>query len=158
MCSPNVVWMLDQRRRRWANIQTTLGQWFLFDGVLPWIERLCKCWANDGDGDPALIHHDIDVLLLLQAALNPDDFRVVMGTNAIWCCNLLITTVSLWWTSLKHNMEAVYSLWTANETLIMHIFPPNDIFYDIKLTISRIGASLVICEGLVLHLYYLYYH
>ena len=31
---PNVVLMLGHRRRRWPNFKTTLGQYFVFDGVL----------------------------------------------------------------------------------------------------------------------------
>ena len=32
--SPNVVSMLDQRRIRWANIETVLGEWHVFAGEI----------------------------------------------------------------------------------------------------------------------------
>ena len=31
---PNVILMLGRRRRRWANIKTTLGKWLVFAGLL----------------------------------------------------------------------------------------------------------------------------
>ena len=43
---PNAVSMTGQRRRRWANIETVLGEWQMFAGVLLLSIQQTQCWSS----------------------------------------------------------------------------------------------------------------
>ena len=52
---PNVGVMLGQRRRRWANIGTTLGRCLTFAGYIDAMSFYC--WANVCNTGPESIRH-----------------------------------------------------------------------------------------------------
>ena len=67
--SRNVVSMLGQRRRRWANIATTLSECLhsaTRQGIHP---MLFQCWASVEDGGPTLNQHWVYASTGLHACL-----------------------------------------------------------------------------------------
>ena len=46
--SPNVVLMPGQRQKRWASIETVLGKWYVFAGVLLLSMQQTQCWSSPG--------------------------------------------------------------------------------------------------------------
>ena len=55
--SPDVGIMLGQRRRRWANIVTTLGERFVFVGPYSKHETFTLCWYNVGPASQTVGKH-----------------------------------------------------------------------------------------------------
>ena len=61
--------MLVQRRRRWTNIETALGEFLdraTRQGIHP---MLLQCWASVEDGGPTLKQHCVNASTELHACL-----------------------------------------------------------------------------------------
>ena len=86
---PSVVSILDQRRRRWINIETTLGQCFVFAGAWYYIHGDCFSIGMEG-AYMSLIKHCI-LPLSPPGTISMRFDRYLQHRSQIWVCRSYLT-------------------------------------------------------------------
>ena len=118
---PNVCSMLDQRRRRWANIEPTLGQSLVFSGS----ESTSKSWAN------------VELMLVQRDRRCPN----VSPNNYIWLLNvssvIMVITYHLRQNKQNNRMRLTWLIMYATQIfcfiILLNVQPQNIMIMSLKI-------------------------